>query len=131
MSPSTYDTWLVALREDNESLPSIKEQQAFLDFLNYRPIAEEAAMAYTRLVTNAKYQDPDSLWLLLWQAAEKWPEIHRHLVDLLKASRVCRLPHGRRMQVKSLYWNIGTHCQNPSLGGESAGMVREIWTTVF
>lgn len=85
MSPPAYDTWLVGLREDNESMPSIDEQQAFLDFLNQKTTAQEAALAYTHGVTNAKYQDPDSLWLLLWQAAQEWPETHQCLVELLKA----------------------------------------------
>ena len=85
MSPTAYDTWLVGLREDNESLPSIEEQQAFLDFLNEKTTAEEAAQAYTSLVTNMEYPDPESLWLLIWQAAEDWPETHERLVELLKA----------------------------------------------
>ncbi|CAF9925430.1 hypothetical protein IMSHALPRED_006471 [Imshaugia aleurites] len=108
MSPTTYDTWLVALREDNESLPSVEEQQAFLNFLNQRTTAEEAALAYTHVVTNAKYQDPDTLWLLLWQTAEEWPETYQRLVDLLKA--IARLPPITRKtnagEVSMLeYWN--------------------------
>ena len=90
MSPTAYDTWLVGIREDNESLPSIREQQAFLDYLNQKTTAEEAASAYTHDATNAKHPNPDSLWLLLWQAAEEWPETHDRLVDLLKA--ISRLP---------------------------------------
>ena len=94
MSPTAYDTWLVGLREDNESVPSTEEQEAFLDFLNQKMNAEEAAQAYTRVVTNSKYQDPDTLWLLLWQAAEEWPETHGRLVELLKA--ILRLPPIKR-----------------------------------
>ncbi len=94
MSPAAYDTWLVGLREDNESMPSTEEQEAFLDFLNQKTSAEEAAQAYTRVVTNSKYQDPDTLWLLLWQAAEQWPETHGRLVELLNA--ISRLPPIKR-----------------------------------
>lgn len=94
MSPTAYDTWLVGLRQDNESLPSIEEQQAFLDFLNEKTTAEEAAEAYTSVVTNASYQDPESLWILLWQAAEEWPKTHERLVDLLKA--ISHLPPIKR-----------------------------------
>lgn len=90
MSPTTYDTWLVGLGEDNESMPSIEEKRAFLDFLNQKTTAEEAAKAYTRVVSNAKYQDPDALWFLLWQAAQDLPETHERLVELLKA--ISRLP---------------------------------------
>lgn len=68
----------------------MEEQQAFLDFLNQKTTAEEAASAYTHVVTNAKNPNPDFLWLLLWQAAEEWAEIHERLVDLLKA--ISRLP---------------------------------------
>lgn len=90
MSPTAYDTWLLSIREDNEGLPSMEEQQAFLEFLNQKTTAEEAASAYTHVVTNAKNPNPDSLWLLLWQAAEEWAETHERLVDLLKA--ISRLP---------------------------------------
>ena len=90
MSPTSYDLWLVALREDDESLPSIDEQQAFLDFLNRKTTAEEAALAYTYNVTNAKIQNPESLWILIWEAAQEWPETHQSLIDLLKA--ITRLP---------------------------------------
>lgn len=90
MSPTAYDTWLAGLGKDNESMPSIEEQQALLDFLNQRTTPEEAAKAYTRLVSNAKYQDPDALWFLLWQAAQDRPETHERLVELLKA--ISRLP---------------------------------------
>ena len=90
MSSTTYETWLVGLRKEYESLPGIEEQQAFLDFLNHKKTAEEAASAYTRGVNNAKYQNPDPLWLLLWQAAEEWPETHEHLIELLRA--ISRLP---------------------------------------
>ena len=107
MSPPTYDTWLVALREDNESLPSVEEQQAFLDFLNQKTTAEEAALAYTHIVSNAKIQDPESLWILVWEAAQEWPETHQSLVDLLKA--ISRLPPIARATnagraSKSEYW---------------------------
>ena len=90
MSPKSYDLRLVALREDHEALPSIEEQQAFLDFLNQKTTAEEAALAYTHNVTNAEIQDPESLWSLIWEAAQEWPETHQRLVDLLKA--ITRLP---------------------------------------
>ena len=90
MSPTAYDTWLLSIREDNEGLPSMEEQQALLDFLNQKTTAEEAASAYTHVVTNAKNPNPDSLWLLLWQAAEEWVETHERLVYLLKA--ISRLP---------------------------------------
>ena len=90
MSSATYDTWLVDLRQENESLPSIKEQQAFLDYLNHRTTTDEAASDYTHIVTNAKHPDPESLWLLLWQTAEEWPETHNCLIELLKA--ISRLP---------------------------------------
>ena len=107
MSPPTYDTWLVAVREDNESLPSIEEQQAFLDFLNQKTTTETAALAYTHVVSNAKIQDPESLWILIWEAAQEWPETHQSLVDLLKA--ISRLPPITRATnadkaSKSEYW---------------------------
>ena len=90
MSSTAYDTWSNGLGEDNDKLPSIEEQHALLDFLNQKTTAEEAALAYTRVVTNTRNQDSDSLWFLIWQAAEEFPETHQHLVDLLKAIR--RLP---------------------------------------
>lgn len=107
MSPTTYDAWLVALREDNESLPSVEEQQAFLDFLNQKKTAEAAALAYTHVVSNAKIQDPESLWILIWEAAQEWPEAHQSLVDLLKA--ISRLPPITRTNnagkaAESEYW---------------------------
>ena len=90
MSPKSYDLWAAALREDSENLPSIDEQQAFLDFLNQKTTAEEAAMSYTYNVTNAKIRDPECLWILIWEAAQEWPETHQRLIDLLKA--ITRLP---------------------------------------
>ena len=90
MSPPTNDTWLVALREVNESLPSLEEQQAFLKSLNQKKTAEVAALAYTHVMSNTKIQDPESLWILVWEAAQEWPETHQSLVDLLKA--ISRLP---------------------------------------
>ncbi len=90
MSTANYDTWLAGLRQENESLPSIKEQQAFLDYLNHKTTTDEAASEYTHIVTNAKHPDPESLWILLWQTAEEWPETHNCLIGLLKA--ISRLP---------------------------------------
>ena len=90
MSPTAYDSWLVNIREDHDSLPSIEEQQAFLDFINHKTSADEAASAYTHVETNRKHPNADSLWLLLWLAAGEWPETHEHLIELLKAIK--RLP---------------------------------------
>lgn len=108
MPPTAYDTWLVGLREDNESMPGVGEQQAFLDFLNQRKTAREAALAYTHVVTNAKYQDPDALWYLVWQAAQDRPETHECLVELLKAIS-CLPPFTREGKVGedsgSDYWS--------------------------
>ena len=108
MSPTAYDNWLASIREDNESLPSIEEQQAFLDFINHKTSADEAASAYTHVENNAKYPNPDSLWLLIWQAAGELPETHEDLVELLKAiSRLPPIPRGGNIEESSTseYWS--------------------------
>lgn len=109
MSTTAYDDWLASIREDNETLPGMEEQQAFLDFLNHKTSAEEAAVAYTRVQTNAEYPSPDTLWLLLWQAAQAWPETHEDLIELLKAiSRLPPIPHegNTGLNIESGYWSV-------------------------
>lgn len=121
MSSPPYETWLHTLKDPHDNLPSTEEQNAFLDFLNQKTSTEAAAKAYTNVVTNTKYQTTESLWFLLWLAAEQYPATHPRLVELLKAiKRLPRITQGGKKGklLRGEYWR--------GLPGFEEGL-REYW----
>lgn len=85
-----YDSWFARLREEDDDLATLEEQQALLDFLNDKTSANEASRYYTSAV--AESDDPNGMyiWSLLYTVARNLPQTQDKLIELLQG--IQRLP---------------------------------------
>ncbi len=116
-----YESWFAHLREEDDDLATLEEQQALLDFLNDKTSANEAARYYTSVVT--KSDDPNGMyiWSLLYTVARNLPQTQDMLIELLQGiQRLSDLERNGKVETAfgEKFWS--------GLPGFAIGL-REIW----
>ena len=108
MLSTSFQDHIRQFEKDDGSLPGLEEKQALLDYLNRKTTPEEAAVAYSRVVSSA--QDPDGegpdaihLYTLIESVAQEFPETQNLLIDLLKAITNLPPPVREGQEVVSTY----------------------------